>query len=211
MNKMLPRALGAAALLGALGAALPVQAQDTQGPWLVRARVVNVDTANKSSAGGPLGLDANAITVSNKTIPEIDITYFITPNIAAELILTYPQKHNVYLYGDKIGTFKELPPTLMAQYHFIPNGTVRPYAGVGLNYTNISSVNILDGGVNLSRNSFGLAVGGGVDIALTKNVFLNFDLKKVQIRADVKTPDGTKISKVKVDPWLFGVGVGYRF
>jgi outer membrane protein len=211
MNKNFSLTLSAIAVLG-IFSTLPAAAQEAQGPWLVRARIVNVDTANKSSAGGPLSLDANALTVSRKTIPEIDITYFFTPNIAAELILTYPQRHNVYLYGEKIGTFKELPPTLMAQYHFIPNGAVRPYLGVGLNYTNISSVNILDGGVNLSRNSFGLAVGGGVDFALTKNVFLNFDIKKVQIRADAKlAADGTKIARVKVDPWLFGAGVGYRF
>jgi outer membrane protein len=148
--------------------------------------------------------------VSNKTIPEVDITYFFTPNIAAELILTVPQRHTVNVQGlGDIGTFKELPPTLMAQYHFIPNGQIRPYAGVGLNYTNISSVKLPDG-MNLDRNSYGLAVGAGVDIALAKNVFLNFDVKKVQIRTDVSL-NGTKLSTVKVDPWLFGVGIGYRF
>lgn len=53
-------------------------------------------------------------------------------------------------------------------------------------------------------------MGGGVDFALARNWFLNIDVKKVQIRADVKL--GTqKVSQVKVDPWLFGVGVGYRF
>ena len=58
--------------------------------------------------------------VSSKTIPEIDISYFFTPNIAAELILTYPQKHDVTLDGNNIGTFKHLPPTLSLQYHFMP-------------------------------------------------------------------------------------------
>jgi outer membrane protein len=208
MNRKFPLALGAAAV--AVVCALPAQAQSTQGTWLVRARVVQVNTADKSNANSAIELPADAITVSNKTIPEVDITYFFTPNIAAELILTYPQKHDVRVAGEKIGTFKELPPTLMAQYHFIPNGTVRPYAGVGLNYTNISSVNLAGGAYDLDRNSWGLAVGGGVDIELAKNIFLNFDVKKVQIRADVKA-GGTTISKVKVDPWLYGVGVGYRF
>jgi len=32
----------------------------------------------------------------------------------------------------------------------------------------------------------------------------------VQIRSDVNTAAG-KISNVQVDPWLIGVGVGYRF
>jgi outer membrane protein len=41
--------------------------------------------------------------VSNKTIAEVDITYFVTP-WSAELILTYPQKHDVELNGKNIGT-----------------------------------------------------------------------------------------------------------
>ncbi|HZX27348.1 MAG TPA: OmpW family outer membrane protein, partial [Telluria sp.] len=38
----------------------------------------------------------------------------------------------------------------------------------------------------------------------------NVDVKKVQIRSDVAI-SGAKVSAVQVDPWLFGVGVGYRF
>lgn len=41
-------------------------------------------------------------------------------------------------------------------------------------------------------------------------MFLNFDVKKLQIRTDVKLA-GTTLSTVKVDPWLIGVGIGYRF
>ena len=67
----------------AAAAVIPtVQAQDT-GNWIVRARAVNLDSANKDSTG--LGL-----TINNKVIPEVDITYFFSPNVAAELILTYP-------------------------------------------------------------------------------------------------------------------------
>ena len=56
----------------------------------------------------------------DKTIPELDISYFFTPNIAAELVLTVPQEHRVYLNGTDIGSFKHLPPTLTLQYHFMP-------------------------------------------------------------------------------------------
>lgn len=191
----------------------------TQGNWLLRARAVHIDTANKSSAIPSLAVPGDAIHVSDKTIPELDVTYFFTPNLAAELVLTVPQKHRVTVMQSAlggptgIGTFKHLPPTLMLQYHFIPNGAVRPYAGVGLNYTRISSVDLAVptvGRLALDHNSFGLAVGAGVDIRLTDQWFLNFDVKKVQIRSDVKLGAQT-VSKVKVDPWLFGVGVGYRF
>lgn len=209
------------ALLGALGAtcALPAAAQEAQGNWLLRARAVRIDTANHSDAIGALAVPADAIHVNDKTIPEIDVTYFFTPNIAAELVLTVPQKQRVTIAQSAlggpvdIGSFKHLPPSLMLQYHFIPHGTVRPYAGIGLNYTRISSVNLAVptvGRLDLEHNSFGLALGAGVDIAIAKNVFLNFDVKKVQIRTDVSL-NGTKLSTVKVDPLLIGVGIGYRF
>jgi outer membrane protein len=182
-------------------------AQDS--PWLVRARVVNIDTANKSDQVGGVGAE-DRITVGKKTIPEIDISYFFSPNVSAELILTYPQKHDVYLDGNNIGTFKHLPPTLSAQYHFAPNSNINPYLGVGVNYTNISKVNLLGGKGSLESSSFGLSVQAGVDFAIDKNWSLNLDVKKVQIRSDVKIA-GAKASAVKVDPLLIGVGVGYRF
>lgn len=194
--------------LSAMGM-LAGQAMAQQSPWQIRARAVHIDPADKSAAIPGLAGE-NAITVSNKTIPEIDISYFFTPNIAAELILTYPQKHDVHLNGGRIGSFKHLPPTLTVQYHFTPNATFSPYVGAGVNYTRISSVKLLNNTVDLENNSFGFALQAGVDYKLDKNWSLNFDIKKVQIRSDVVS-GGTKISRVKVDPLLVGVGVGYRF
>ncbi|WP_039954534.1 OmpW/AlkL family protein [Rhodanobacter thiooxydans] len=194
--------------LAALGLASHAFAQ--QSPWQIRTRAVHIDPANKSDAGGPLTLPADAITVSSKTIPEVDISYFFSPNIAAELILTYPQKHDVYLSGAKIGTFKHLPPTLTLQYHFMPAAQVSPYLGAGVNYTNISSVNLLNGAGSLDHHSFGLALQAGVDFKIDKNWSLNLDVKKVRIRSDVRV-SGAKVSAIKVDPLLIGVGVGYRF
>lgn len=194
--------------LSAMGM-LAGQAMAQQSPWQVRARAVHIAPADKSAAIPGLAGE-NAITVSNKTIPEIDISYFFTPNIAAELILTYPQKHDVHLNGTRLGSFKHLPPTLTVQYHFTPNATFSPYVGAGVNYTRISSVKLLNNTVDLENNSFGFALQAGVDYKLDKNWSLNFDIKKVQIRSDVVS-GGAKISRVKVDPLLVGVGVGYRF
>jgi len=185
------------------------QAMAEDSPWMVRARAVNISPANGSDPVTGVGA-ADRITVSTKTIPEVDISYFLTPNWSAELILTYPQKHNVYLDGANIGTFKHLPPTLTAQYHFAPEAKVSPYLGAGINYTRISNVNLLSGSGDLNQDSWGLAVQAGIDFKIDKNWSLNFDIKKVQIRSDVYL-SGAKISNVKVDPVLVGVGVGYRF
>lgn len=182
-------------------------AQDTN--WLVRARAVHIDTANESTPLAGTGA-ADRIHVSTKTIPEVDVSYFFTPHLAAELILTYPQKHSVTLDGQRIGSFRHLPPTLTAQYHFAPEAAVRPYVGAGVNYTRISRVNLLDGAATLEKDSWGLALQAGVDIRLDARWSLNVDVKKVNIRSDVLL-GGVKASEVRVDPVLIGVGVGYRF
>jgi outer membrane protein len=192
----------AVALVLAGGVALPLAAQAQEGPWLVRVRAVNLDSANKDSTG----LD---LTVNDKVIPELDISYFFTPNIAAELILTYPQKHTLKAGGTEIGSLKHLPPTLTAQYHFTQLGALKPYLGAGLNYTRFSSVE-LPAGVSIDKNSYGLAVQAGVDYTVAKNVYLNFDVKKVQISTKVSS-GSTELGKFKVDPLLIGAGVGYRF
>ncbi|MFO1319120.1 MAG: OmpW family outer membrane protein [Burkholderiales bacterium] len=184
-----------------------------EGALLVRARIVNLQMTNTSEAIPSLSVPADAIEVNDKTIPEVDITYFFTKNIAAELILTYPQKQEVTLSGTKIGTFKHLPPTLTAQYHFLPDGMVRPYVGVGFNYTRISSVSLNVPGVgalDLDKSSIGPAAQIGVDVKIADNLFLNVDIKKIYINSDVKA-GGTKVSEVKLNPLAIGVGIGYRF
>lgn len=178
-------------------------AQQAEGPWMVRVRAVHLDSVNKDSTG--LGLSIN-----DKWMPELDVSYFFTPNIAAELVLTYPQKHDLRANGlGQIGSLKHLPPTLLAQYHFTNFGGFKPYVGAGVNYTRFSSVN-LPLGATVDKNSWGPALQVGVDIPLTKQLSLNFDIKKVYIKTDVNVP-GVTSGKFKVDPLLVGVGLGYRF
>lgn len=180
-----------------------------ESPWLVRARAVHIAPANDSDPIGGVGA-SDRLHVSDKTIPEVDISYFFTPNWAAELILTYPQKHTVTLDGTSIGTFKHLPPTLTAQYHFLPGAAWNPYVGAGVNYTILSSVNLLGGAGRLEHDSVGLALQAGVDYRIDSHWSINVDVKKLQLRSDVEI-GGVQASRVKVDPVLFGVGVGYRF
>ncbi len=164
----------AAAALCALMAAPAFAQKAGEGPWLVRARAVHLDSRNGDSTG--LGL-----TVNNKWLPEVDISYFFSPNLAAELILTVPQKHTVSAGGAAIGSLKHLPPTLTVQYHFTGLGAAKPYVGAGLNYTRFSSVN-LPAGVTIDKNSFGAALQVGVDFPIGNGMVLNVDLKKALIK-----------------------------
>lgn len=198
MKKIL---LAAAALCALTSGAAMAQ---TEGPWLVRARAVHLDSANKDNTG--LGL-----AINNKTLPELDITYFFSPNIAAELVLTVPQKQDVTSsVAGYLGTLKHLPPSLLAQYHFTQFNGFKPYVGAGINYTRFSSVKLLGGAADVQRNSWGGALQVGVDIALNRQWSLNFDVKKLYLNTDVYV-GGVKQGNFKVDPVLVGVGLGYRF
>lgn len=196
-------ALAAVAALSPLAA----QAQDS-GDWIVRARAVSLSSENNDDTG----LD---LSVNDKVIPEVDISYFLSPNLALELILTYPQKHDVKSAGAKIGSLKHLPPTLTAQYHFTGLSGWRPYVGLGLNYTHLSDVN-WDPEVeaalqpSLKKDSFGLAAQIGADVPVGGGWLLNVDVKKVQIGTEVSS-FGAKVGDFKVDPWLVSVGFGKRF
>jgi outer membrane protein len=190
------------ALLAAAAFAPAVQAQSA-GDIVARVRAVNIDPATTAIAG------VGDVTINSKVIPEVDFTYFVTSNIAAELILTYPQQHDVLLNGAKIGTLKHLPPTLTAQYHFTNLGPVKPYVGAGVNLTLFSDVN-LPAGLEIKKSSVGFALQAGVDFAIDKKLSLNLDVKKVQLRTDLSS-GGANLGTIKVDPLLIGVGVGYKF
>lgn len=198
----------AAVMALACCSALPVAVQAAEQPWLIRLRAVNLDSADKDSTG----LD---LSINDKVIPEIDFTYFFSPQFAAELVLTYPQKQTIRASGTDIGSLKHLPPTLTVQYHFTQLGAFKPYLGAGLNYTRFSNVKFNPAvqaalQPSVEKNSFGLALQAGMDYEIAKGTYLNFDVKKVQIRTDVSSA-GSKVGTFKIDPWLVGIGIGYRF
>ena len=175
-----------------------------ESPWLVRLRAVHLDSANGGSTTANLGLSMN-----DKTIPEVDITYFFSPNLAAELVLTVPQKQTVYTNGSELGTFKHLPPSLLMQYHFTNVQGFKPYVGAGVNYTRITNVNLASN-ASLEKSSVGGVLQAGLDIPIDKKLSFNIDVKKVYLRSDVFL-SSVNVGDFKIDPVLFGVGVGYRF
>jgi len=201
----------AAALALALAIPLAMPATAEAQNWMVRLRAIAVVPDASSSISG---LDA-----SDEWAPELDFTYFFTKNIAAELVLTYPQEHDVTVQESAlggpvtIGTFKHLPPTLTLQYHFAPDADFRPYVGAGINLTWIRDVDLAIptvGKLDLDSTSWGAAYGAGFDYRLDRNLFLNVDVKKVHIGSDVYL-DGNKVTSVKIDPILYSVGLGWRF
>lgn len=203
-RKYLPAAFILAASLSA-GAA---HAQES--PFMVRARAVYLGFENDQRSGLPLG-GTTRVEADSRWIPEVDFSYFFTRNIAAELVLTYPQTVDIKVAGTKQGSIKALPPSLLIQYHVTDLGAFKPYAGAGFNYTIFSKRNnVLGGAASVEKSSFGPAFQLGFDYSLTKNWSLNFDVKYIRMETDVKV-GGSSVGKVGLNPTTWGVGVGYRF
>lgn len=211
----------AAAAVAAVAAAAPAQAE--QGDVLVRARAILVAPTEDSSGIEPT-FPNDEVSVSNSFAPELDFTYFVTDNIGLELILA-TTKHDVNGKGglEPVGELVDtwvLPPTLTLQYHFMPKAKVRPYVGVGLNYTHFFSEDASDsletaiGDTDVKLDdSFGFALQAGVDFDIGKNLFLNLDVKYIDIDTEAKLTTGNLVNRAKVslDPIVAGIGIGMRF
>jgi outer membrane protein len=191
-------------------APIATQAQSSsENPWMVRVRAVDLLWANGQSGGVVQSANVKA---ADKVIPEIDISYFFTKNIAAELVLTYPQSIQIDAGGNKLGTIKALPPSLLLQYHFTNFGAFKPYVGAGVNYTIFSSRNNLGGGAySVDNSSFGAVGQVGMDYMFDENWGLNVDLKYATMSTNVTNTAGANVGKLTLNPWMPAVGVTYKF
>jgi len=187
-------------------------------PWLIRVRALGVvpnDGSKVYAAGARIA--GSKTDISNTVVPELDISYFFTPNLAAELILAttpHSAKGDGTLAGlGTLGRVWVLPPTLTFQYHFTNFGAFKPYVGAGVNYTFFYG----ESDRQLTRfkvsNAPGAALQVGFDYMLDQHWGLNVDVKKLFIRPDAKGFLGAAPIKAKLelDPWLFGAGVTYKF
>ncbi|MEM7397532.1 MAG: OmpW family outer membrane protein [Pseudomonadota bacterium] len=220
MNKLLSALVAVFALAAVLGS-MPQQAVagDRQGDFMIRALVTGVlpDTDATVKAGGARIPGASA-EVSDEVIPATTLTYFFTDNIAVELFCCFA-KHSVDAKGSiaglgEIGDTWIFPPALTAQYHFNPEGTFKPYVGVGLQYIHFfDEESKLGPGTSLSiDDGLGFTLQGGIDVALGDNGwYLNADVKKTWLNMDARW-GGTGISAdVDLDPLIVSAGIGYRF
>jgi outer membrane protein len=161
------------------------------------------------------------LDVNSNVIPEIDFSYYLTDNIAAELILALGTRHDVKIKpitssnNADLGSINILPPTLTIQWHFNPDESFDPYLGVGATYARVMD-NRLDLcctnnlPIHVERNNFGPTIQAGFDFNIDDTYLLNVDVKRSWIKADVTTGDDL-IDELDINPWIVSVGVGMRF
>lgn len=211
-------------LAALLASAVATPAMAAAGDTYIRVRGIVV-APNEKSGGILPGLPNETVKVDNAVVPEVDITQMVTDNIGFELIAA-TSKHSVSGVSGTTGGIGKLastwvlPPTLTAQYHLMPDAKVRPYVGAGVNYTLFysekasSAFEAAAGNTNVKlKSSFGWAAQAGIDIDLNEKMFLNLDVKYIDINTKgtlVTTGLGTQTVKVNLDPIVVGVGIGFR-
>lgn len=200
-------------------------AQDN--PWQIRARALGVlpdESADLSVGSTALGGD---VSIDDSIVPELDITYFFSENLSAELILGVTPHDvtatNVSAVGGAdvdIGDVWLLPPTLTFQYHFNTGGKVKPYIGAGLNYTLFFDEDAGPVADSIDYDaSFGGALQAGIDIDMDGEPggwLFNIDVKKIWINTDVTVDFTTALgavvdADVDINPTVVGIGFGYKY
>lgn len=210
MKKLIQLTLATVSVLTLIQA--PALAQENQ-DWLskdrfqirVRGIVIAPDDSSKVNIGG----DAN---VGDAVTPEVDLTYFITNNIAVEAIAATAQHQVDYTGNVNLGETWILPPTVTLQYHFTPENTFSPYVGAGINYSYFYGEKSGTGFRDLEIDGgFGTALQAGTDIWLNETWGLNFDVKKLFLNIDGKLNNGAIRADIDLNPWVIGTGMSYRF
>ncbi|HEX5844300.1 MAG TPA: OmpW family outer membrane protein [Pseudomonas sp.] len=226
------KSLFTASLL-ALAIAAPVAQAYQAGDIIVRAGAITVDPHESSGDiwVGALNTDVagTKATLDSDTQLGLNFAYMLTSNLGLELLAATPFSHDVGVKGmpggfaglnGKLGELKHLPPTLSLVYYPLDaNSAFQPYVGAGINYTwffdtKLSSAAEDKGFSGLDmKDSWGLAAQVGMDYMLTDNIMLNAQVRYI----DIETTGTTNIlgDKVKVDvdvdPFVYMVGLGYKF
>ncbi len=236
MKKALTIALAAALATGGMVA----QAYE-QGDWVLRVGATTVDPDTDSdNINLPQGVVAQA-DVDDDTQLGIIPMYMVTDKFGVELLAATPFEHDISadVRGAPLsvdaGSTKHLPPTLMVQWY--PRGGQdgwQPYFGIGLNYTYffdedtdnelVETLGALTDGVVQKADldlddSFGLAAQAGVDIPFSDRWAVNIGIWYLDIDTEAeitaKDANGSQVAKVKfdvdIDPWVYNIGIAYRF
>lgn len=189
-----------------------------------------IDTIKSVDTGTTLGAAAASLSnpqtkANDNVVPTLAIEYFFNKTFSVETICCFTQ-HHVSGAGDLAGTelvdhVLILPATLTAKVHLDTGSPIKPYVGAGpalfLVFDEKPGATAAALGIDKVKmsNKLGVAVQGGVDVALGESGFgLSLDAKKYWMKPTASFyQSGTLALKTRhdLDPWVLSAGVSYRF
>lgn len=224
MKKNTVRIVAAAAGLLVCGLA----SAQSAGSWSARIGVTNLSPDVTSGNLSAPSFPNTKVDAKESTQLSGGITYMVTDNIALDVPLATPFKHD--LMGDgaiagvgKLGSTKAIPVTLMMQYRFNEaNAAFRPYVALGVTYAyfygekTTATLNGLTGGTLANPttakvdNKLGALAQVGMVYNFNERWFVDASYSKSFLKTRIHLSSGQSIS-TKLNPNVFSVGVGYRF
>jgi outer membrane protein len=186
------------------------------GAFMLRSRAIGVIPLDSSSSISTIG---GRVDATGQAAPELDLSYFITDNIAVEVIAA-TTRHEISAHGSAIGNLdvggvRVLPPTVTLQYHFMPHARFSPYIGAGVNATFFYDSSPAKPAVTHVSydNNIGAALEVGADYNVSGHWFLNVGVKQILLNttAHIDSVLGPVKAKVALNPLVAGAGIGYRF
>lgn len=201
------------------------------GDWIVRGGAVMVDPDESSSSlkVGGSKLSGTEVQVDDDTQVLLNVTYMASQHVGVELLAATPFEHNVETKGlggvglndVELGSIKHLPPTLsVLWYPMDGKSAFQPFLGVGVNYTFFFDEDVSGeaqnalGADNLDLDdSWGLSARVGLDYMINDcwSAHIGAYYLDISTDASVETALGKAEVDVDVDPWVYTLGLGYRF
>lgn len=241
MSKIIKTAVAlSVAGLAALMAAPAAMAE--KGDWIIRGGATMVDPKSNNLRLGDVTDESEVVIATDATVNVDDatsfgfnVTYMLTDNLGIELLAAYPFNHDIDLCLTPVGGSRgcvgfgetdHLPPTLSAQWRFMPDSPFQPYVGLGINWTMFSSENLTSDAVDLLESlgvanpdiklddSVGIAAQIGLDWFFNDRWLINGDIRYIEIRSDLDVCGNgvcEKAGEVKIDPMVYSIMIGYKF
>ncbi len=233
MNKILTLAVLSALSLSS------VASNYKSGDIVVRGGLTLIDPNNDNTGvyADALGGDTPlSVSVDDNTQLGLNVTYFYDRNWAVELLAASPFTHDVTINdpqgisegifganvdGISLGEATHLPPTVSVLYYFdtiVFN--IKPYVGLGVNYTIFFDEKFNSAPKSLGFNnleldsSFGFSAQVGMDYQLTNNWHINASVRYIDIDTTANFNIGDTIegsANIEIDPMVYSVMLGYKF
>jgi outer membrane protein len=204
-----------------LSIASPASADSFVPHWSVDIGYVELAPNDKSSEiSGPGLPPGNGVNVRSASTIVGSVAYHYSKNISLQFYVAPPIAYDV----GKIAEVDVLLPTLFVNYTFDSIlDKVKPYVGIGLNYTTFLSESptpVLNGAFGgetdiKADDSFGVALQAGLGIDLNEKWYLNVGYVWINVDSTVELTTeavGTfRTVDIDIDPSGGYLRVGYRF
>lgn len=210
----------------AFGACASASAQ-TAGTWSASFGVNDISPRGTTDPFSSPSIVNSTTKVQSDAQPVLEISYNFTDHISAEFGIGTPYKHELDGAGSlqgagKLGSLKQLPPTLFAQYHFLDaNAQFRPYVGLGLTYAifrdetgngTLTAVTNTGGSPTTFTvdNAWGWTPQVGATFAFNNKWYADAMIGKTYISTTVHLSTGES-ANAPLNPLVGSLTIGYRF